>query len=241
MSPDEEYQQLGELVATMPDLRILATANLGSTELLWYGRFHALLEAQRLSIDAIRLNSAWEALGTSLHDRSVRTIHALLYGALARAELALPAASRGAFVGAGNHFDALAVIGKILRNAVGSLFVIDPYLNERFLTDFAAMAPEGTHIRLLGGPKGVDGTLASSVERWLKQYGPARPLEARIAPKGALHDRIIFDDKSAWALSQSFKDFAARSPGSIIRADIELTALKRGAFEVIWDQSTTIL
>ena len=241
MSPEQEYAQLGELIATMPAFGgRIAPVKMGPIELLWYGRAHALLNRRLTSIDAIQFQMAWTNLGTPMHDRSVSQIQSLLYSNLARVELLQPVSSRGAFIGAGDQFDALASIGRVLREAVGSLLIVDPYLNERFLTDFAAMIPEGVPMRLLGGRKGVDGTLSAAAARWIVQYGTARPLQVRLAGKGVLHDRIIIDDAHAWAMSQSFKDFAGRSPASIIRSDAELAAMKREAFEQLWSSAEPI-
>jgi hypothetical protein len=241
MSPEQQYAQLGELIATMPAFGVrLAPLKMGPADFLWFGRAHALLEQRLASIDAMQFQLAWTNLGSSLHDRSVSQIQSLLYGALARVELLQPVSARGAFIGAGDQFDALASIGRVLREAAGSLLIVDPYLNETFLTDFAAMVPEGIPIRLLSGRKGVDGTLEAAARRWVAQYGSVRPLQVRLASKGALHDRIILDDVHAWALSQSFKDFASRSPASIIRSDAELTAMKRDAFEGLWASAEPI-
>lgn len=99
------------------------------------------------------------------------------------------------------------------------------------------MAPPQVKLQLLGGNKGVDGTLAPAVAAWRLQFKDERIVEARVANKGILHDRLLIDDRHAWVLSQSIKDFAAKSPGSILRADAELTALKREAFLSIWEQS----
>ncbi len=61
-------------------------------------------------------------------------------------------------------------------------------------------------------PSGGSGTeLEPAARRWIQQYGAARPLKVRLAPKKALHDRSIFVDGTVvWTLTQSFNAFANR-------------------------------
>jgi hypothetical protein len=46
----------------------------------------------------------------------------------------------GAFIPAGNAFDAMAAIGSVLRTAKQGVFIVDPYMDEKALTDFAPLA-----------------------------------------------------------------------------------------------------
>jgi hypothetical protein len=71
----------------------------------------------------------------------------------------------------------------------------------------------------------------------LKQQRTGRPFELRLSPPRALHDRAIFiDSKTAWAVSQSFEDFADRSPSEFISA-ADTASLKIAAYEEIWFKS----
>src|SRR4051812_42582594 len=93
-------------------------------------------------------------------------------------------------------------------------------MDEKALTDFGLLTPERTTVRLLADKNGVQDSLPPAVERWTPQYGDKRPLEAKLTPRRALHDRAIFvDGKGAWVLTQSLKDFATRAPGVIFRVD----------------------
>ena len=81
-------------------------------------------------------------------------------------------------------------------------------------------------------------TLKAAATKWAQQYINARPLEAQVTPPKDLHDRlIIVDGKSAWSLTQSLKDFAARSPASAMKVDEGIALLKIEAYEKIWGQS----
>jgi hypothetical protein len=75
------------------------------------------------------------------------------------------------------------------------------------------------------------------VNAWHAQWGDQRPVELRWAPPHSLHDRAFFiDSKEAWAVSQSFKNFADRSPGEIYRTD-STAEMKIPAYEAIWNQA----
>jgi hypothetical protein len=69
--------------------------------------------------------------------------------------------------------------------------------------------------------------------KW-KQQHTSRALEVRLAASRTLHDRVILvDGSTSWAVTQSLKDFAKRSPAEIIRAD-DTAELKVQAYEAIW-------
>jgi hypothetical protein len=85
--------------------------------------------------------------------------------------------------------------------------IVDAYMDADVLTKFCVTAPEGIPIRLLADAASVKPGLAPATHAWVAQYGAARPLEARLARRRALHDRAIFVDHStAWILTQSFND-----------------------------------
>jgi hypothetical protein len=107
-------------------------------------------------------------------------------------------------------------------------------MNETVLTVFGATIPERIGIRLLTTKIPQNAAVEPAVGNWLKQFADTRPLELRWAPKRSLHDRVLLVDKAeAWTLTQSLKDFAARSPGEIIRTDHGAN-MKVDAYEEIW-------
>jgi hypothetical protein len=72
------------------------------------------------------------------------------------------------------------------------------------------------------------------------QY-PSRPVSVRLASPRALHDRAIFvDNVKAWAVTQSLKDLAKRSPAEIVRAD-DTASLKIAAYEAIWLSAIVVI
>ncbi len=206
--------------------------------LQWVGKLFALVEASGDIIDSVRLRTESANLSVMVRDRghfAEIEIWAILERALAKAELSLPANAQGGFFPVGGHLDTYATLAKIFGAAKEDVFVIDPYLDEVALTDFLVLVPDSVSIRLLCDGANLKPSLKPGVGRWAKQYGTSRPIEARSTPPRKLHDRlIILDNDEVWIVTQSFKDFAARSPGSIERANAESSGLKVGAYADMW-------
>lgn len=237
MDPEALYQQLREIVASMPSLD--APNGVRSVEVLtWLGRAAALIEASGDVLDSAKFRGLCDQVGMYWNPAEVRTV---LYRALGRAELAAPAAARGAFIAVGARFDLFATLAKILAEAKNSVLIVDPYLDSTVVVDFAPLVPEGIPLHLLADGKYLKPSLKPAVERWQAQHASARPLEARATAAGALHDRLVLiDGDQAWALSQSLKDFANRAPGSVVRMDAEITALKMSAYAGTWQASSVL-
>jgi hypothetical protein len=159
---------------------------------------------------------------------------------LAAAELRAPASAQGAFIPAGNAFDAFAAVSKVLQTATTDVLIIDPYMDEAALTEFGCAVPHGITLRLLADAAHVKATLEPAARRWISQYGAAKSLSARLAPPRTLHDRaILIDGTTAWTLTQSLNAFAKRSPAEIVRAD-DTAQLKIDAYDAIWNGAQEI-
>jgi hypothetical protein len=239
LTPEGLYLQLGRLVADMPSFEergpVAADTN------IWLARAAALLDLVADKGDCILFRLAVQSLTGTLHDSNVQTIKAIVYGALARAELAAPLSAQGAFIQAGAEFNAFVAFGKILHAATADVMIVDPYADEKALTDFAAQAPEKVFLRILADGEYRKGTLKPATERWQAQYRTLRPLEVRLTPKKALHDRLIFvDSTQVWTFGQSLNAIAARAHTSIVRVDPNTAALKIAAYEGLWAAATPI-
>jgi hypothetical protein len=85
---------------------------------------------------------------------------------------------------------------------------------------------------------------ATALMAWFifhENYGGERPLAVRMAQPRTLHDRVaLIDKQTAWTVTQSFRDFAKRSPAEIVRAD-DTASLKIAAYEQIWSSATIIV
>jgi hypothetical protein len=244
IDPEALYVQLGRLVETVPkDIGCgMESDPLPPATLQWIGRVGALIEAAGNPMDIASFRTSVAGLNLStMRFQAVQDVVGLLYRALAAAELKAPVAARGAFIPAGNAFDAFSAIGKVLAMATQDALIIDPYMDEKALTDFAVLSPAGVSIRLLADQQHYKQTLAPAKQRWEAQHGTARPIAARLAAARTLHDRaIILDRNSAWVLTQSLNAFASRSPASIVRTDQETAELKIAAYDLIWNSATPL-
>jgi hypothetical protein len=200
------------------------------------GRAAALIQNALGATGAVRLRAEQQNLKSDIFGpEAANDIMGLLYEALAVVELELPASAQGAFIPAGNTFDAMAAVSKIFASAAKDLLVVDPYFDEKILTDFMQFANEGVTVRLLGDAAGVKGTLHPAVKSWTTQFGAKRPIAVRLAPPRSLHDRLIMiDHTQVWTLGQSFNALAARAPTSFNKSDDDTAALKLRAFGDIW-------
>lgn len=233
MDPAALYQQLGELVATIPDLDHAWNTPEARR---WLGRASALVEASgQGSAEVAIFNVASNGLGSVNHVMNVQTIAATVYRALARAELAAPPSVQGAFVPVGEPFTAMAAVAKVLEQATAWALMIDPYADANLLTEFATLAREGVQLMVLADKADHKPALKPAAAKWVQQYGQKRPLQIRLAPSKTLHDRlIIVDGREAWSVGQSFNALGKRSHTSLTRADAETTKLKIQAYGLMW-------
>lgn len=233
------YHQLGQIISDEPN--IPSGEDRGSIEVLrWLGRAEALIEQASGIVDHHKFVSLRTTMLTAIRtdaESQMRHIRGLLYTALAKAELSAPTAAKGAFIPAGNSFDALTAIAGVLRECRGSVLIVDPYMDAVALTDFLPMVTEGIPLRLLASGKQKSAGLPEAVERWKAQHAQARPIELRLAAPRSLHDRLIMDDVNVWSLSQSFNDIAQRSPAMVQRVSADIASAKREAFVDMWNNS----
>lgn len=236
LDAQELYVRIGHHLSIMPvDLERYTPENE-----IWISKAVALIKAAGDPRDTAEVKAAaTNYRGTPSYYG--KTFWGIMQRALASAELAAPASSAGAFLPVGSQMDAMSAISKIFKEAQAKVLVVDPYMDEVILTDFAAMIPEGVQLNLLSDSASVKGTVAPAVRRWTSQYAAKRPIEARTTPPRALHDRlIIVDDNKVWSVSQSFKDLAARSPASIALVPTDVAMLKVPAYADIWTTATPL-
>ena len=162
-------------------------------------------------------------------------VSATLHRALARAEARAPTSARGTFIAAGQPFDALAAVSKILVGASLGVLIVDAYAESNLLDTFLRSVLQGVPIRVLVDAQALKPSLQPSAEAWGRQFGQSRPLEVRVAPKSSLHDRLLLiDAKEVWLLGQSFNHLATRSNTYLQKADPEFAQMKLDAYEAIW-------
>lgn len=246
MDAESTYRQLVALLADFPDFD---PHPLPQDTYKWLARGYSLIQLTSDGMDVVAYKAAMDNVdqktvrinGYNTKYSHIRTITAVLHRALAMAERDAPAAVQGSFIPAGGAFDAMMQFGKVVSTARKSVRIVDPYLDEKALSDFAVQATEGVDVTLLADEKSVKQSLKPAAERWVAQYKKTRPLECRLAPAASLHDRLVFiDTDTVWIMSQSLNGLAVRSHASIMRVEEELAKIKVQAYEKIWSASRAL-
>jgi hypothetical protein len=162
LTPEALYLQLGSLVAQMPDL---ANGPITPEMNQWLGRAAALIEEAGDQASATRLQNCAQFLDSINRALNAQAIAAIVHHALAKAELKAPAAVQGTFIAAGQ-----------LGTAKTDVLMVDPYADEKALTDYAVLAPDQVSVRLLADQADYKKSLKPAAERWVQQFGQTRPL-----------------------------------------------------------------
>jgi hypothetical protein len=106
--PERIYVELGRLVETTPDLENDAESD---ETMQWLGRAYALVARSGSTPDSAAFRAAMDAVATEVDGRkahaAVQTVRSIIYRRLAIAEMEAPQGVRGAFIPAGNSFDAI--------------------------------------------------------------------------------------------------------------------------------------
>lgn len=239
IDPSEGLARIRALIQTVPNFSARQANDLSTPQVLkWMGDVGAVVRATRIIAFEVAIDSALRQLARSRDDRALEGVLVVLHRVMAELELKVPASQQGSFIAAGGKLDGYAAISRVLGSAQKCLLVVDPYMDGVALTDFFPSAKEGIALSLLVDEADVKPTLEPAAKHWYKQFGDDRPLEIRLAQSRSLHDRlIIVDQETAWSLTQSFKDFANRAHGSILKADPETTALKIEAYTAMWNNA----
>lgn len=234
LNPAELYVAIGRLIEEQPD------PDKKNEFLRWLGRAHAILE-KASPFEA----SGVKAATTVWFERDrwgvLDTTNAALYRALAAAELAAPVSLQGSFIQSGNSLDAMAAVGKVLSAATTTVRLVDPYMDDKALSDFAVLATEGVNIELLSDSAHSKPSFLPAVRRFKEQFSERRPLIAKLTPRRTLHDRlIVVDAKTVYTVTQSLNALAARAHASIVRIDGEAVDLKISAYNEYWDAASEV-
>lgn len=203
----------------------------------WAGRVEALLKTRSELHDASRFRISFLQYSRGyMKEHSWRILMSIICPALALAEMNAPASQSESFIPARSPLDALAAVSRVFGEAINELLIIDPYADQKLITDFLQSSREHVQIKILSDKASLKASLKPASERWIGQYGQVRPLEVRLASERSLHDRIIMvDRRMAWLVGQSFNALADRAPSSLVRADTETASLKMAAYNAIWD------
>jgi hypothetical protein len=240
----ETYIQLNALLAAAPELSAVdGYGGIPDVSLKWLAEVAATVSRLGLLNENAELNVAISMLISSCGGRAHSAkIKIILYRCIALAQQASPSTAQSAFVASGSDFDAFAAIQRVIQQAQSSILIVDPYLDETALLSFGVLANEKVSLALLADENGLRLGLKPAADRWLAQYQSDRPLTVKLAAKRTLHDRLILvDSTEAWILTQSLKDFAARSPATIQKVDPILARMKFEAYSDVWKASVTLV
>jgi hypothetical protein len=155
----------------------------------------------------------------------------------------LPSEVGGAYIPIGAALDALKAVAGVLASSKADVLIIDPYMDQTTLGEFAVTAPVNIPIRLMADQASSKPDLPPAVQRFIKQFGATRPLHARLAPPLSMHDRLIIVDRNQVSIvTQSFNKLAARSPASILRVtDPDIAQSKIAFYEDLWNKPAQVL
>ncbi len=237
-TPQSLYHQLARLRDEMPVWSELGKPSTSK----WIGRVLALVDAAETTMELLTLRTYVDHLNR--HGSSEKTavmIAQVVDTALAKLELRLPAEAQGAFIPAGGVFDGYQAVSKVLATARVDVLLVDPYVDDKLISDFVPLAPEGLCVSVLGDAHYAKPSIKPAAERWIAQWQSKRPLEVRLAQSRSLHDRlIVIDGTTAWVLGQSFKDLAKRAHSSLVRMDPDSATLKIAAHIALWKSAAVI-
>jgi hypothetical protein len=236
MDPSILYRQLGQLLGQAPNL--WRTKYLSEEEQRWLGRVGAIVDSVGDHADTTAFRVSAQNLVGSLRESSIQSLLAVANRTLASLELRVPIGDQGAFVAPGARFDMHRAMADVLAKAVRDVLVVDPYIDEVFLTKFALLVPESVSIRLLGAARNKEcgQRLMQALEAWRLQYGGERPIESRRANGASLHNRHFILDGGAqvWNTGQSIRNFVEHSANHLQRLDSEIANETAEHYEAVW-------
>lgn len=242
MDPAILYRQLGRLLGQAPNL--WQTKYLSEENHRWLGRVGAIVDAVGDLTDTVVFRASAQSLVGSLRESSIQTLLAVANRTLASLELRVPIGAQGAFVAPGAQFDMYRAMADVLSKAVRDVLVVDPYIDEVFLTKFALLASEGVSIRLLGAARNREcgQRLMQALEAWCKQYGDERKIESRRANGASLHNRHFILDGGAqvWDSGQSVRNYVEHSANHLQRLDSEIASETAEHYEAVWLSSAQL-
>src|SRR3982074_1387817 len=89
---------------------------------------------------------------------------------VAKLELRLPVRARGAFIPAGGVYDGYQAVSKAISAAQKHVFLVDPYGDDKLISDFVPLAPEGLPVFVLSDEHYAKPSLKPAAERWVAQW-----------------------------------------------------------------------
>lgn len=233
LPPQILLAQLKALLARTPSFDNFTPAS--SEHLQWLGQAFALVNRWN-STEAIFLKVSADFLGGVEFDRGrkVGAILGTVHRAIADLELQLPASNGQAF-GPGALYDFFKALSSVIASANKSVFVLDPYLDDKVFDTYLSAISRNVNVRLL--TKLNTANIKAAKDKFTAQYQTA----IDIRKSNAFHDRVIFiDDSECWVLGQSIANAATSMPTYLAPLSADIAQLKLADYENVWLSATQI-
>jgi hypothetical protein len=229
-------------VVVLTELRALANAvpdfdtytPTSRLHLEWLAKGSALIAAWNPR-EALGFNNCAEFLATPLmRPGNVGRLMAILHRAIAALEYEVPSLPAQAF-GPGAAYDFFKSFRELLGSATASIFVVDPYLDEKVFDAYISAVKPAVAVRLLGRHQ------AAALKPAIAAYASQSKQSVEARRSSELHDRVVFvDGRSCWVLGQSINDAAAKKPTYLAPLPQDISELKLADYEEIWSRASAI-
>lgn len=236
---EQSYAELKQLVAETPNLLTCDVHDPGVQR--WLSKAYLSVEAVSGLADAIQIKVASDNLDGAIRKMNAQAIIGCLSRALYRVEAQLPASNGNAFVQTGDLWGAFVSVSNLFGQAKNDLFVIDPFLDDSVLRDYADYLNAGVGLRLLTTKRANHfARLLPALQKWNATHAD-RQVSLRALSDGTIHDRVIcVDNRDAWIVTQSLKQLGVKAPATVMRFDDELSTFKIAAYEALWGQGEPV-
>lgn len=230
MSPERLLPELDELLRTVPSFGVFVNTVSGGAE--WLGRFQAVCAlASPHDVTPGLISSELNSGHQQLVPTALRKL--TTYLVRLRHEIVLRTDEGGTVVvDQGKTFMYFDEVRKALQRAQSDLFVVDPYVNEDFVTKYFPFVGRSVKVRVLGRENMK--TLRPAVQTFASQEGMS--VETRSG--SGFHDRFLFlDGKECLMSSASFHQGGRLTPAVLIPI-LDAADTLRNQYEALWGRST---
>lgn len=232
--PSEQLlAEFEDLIRSMPPRNTLHHQSPEIQE--WFGRALALVNVwapMKLPFFEIHISNIHQSTGSG-HEDGIRGMERTLHQA--RHDLRMKTSGPlTVAVGKGLVFDYFDEIRKVINEASGELFFVDPYLDAEFASRYLSQVKPQVAIRLLAREKVQ--TLIPAAELLRKQEGLS--IEIRTTP--GFHDRYLFVDRAeCYQSGASFKDGASKAPTTLTQIVDAFSAIY-STYEQLWSSAKVV-
>lgn len=228
MTPQHLLAEIDDLIRTLPSDHDFINVDVSA----WSGRAQAVM-ARWDSVQAAAFDAAIRGLGSGtwvLQRPALKTVPSLLHRA--RFDLLLRTGGAGTkVIEKGEVFDYFDEVRKVVQQARSTLFFVDPYLNEDFVSRYMPFVAKDVKVRLLGREN--IRTLRPAAEMVSAQHG----IGVEVRSGSGFHDRFVFVDNSeCYQSGASFHQGGRTTPTTLTPIVDAATALLQ-VYEGVWANS----